>query len=66
MAKIGSAGVHFVKAHPLFKDLPGNVGMSLPYQALVHDGDHRLGLKLEGKNWLQEYIEVMVSILEQP
>ncbi|WP_302996962.1 PA14 domain-containing protein [Coprobacter fastidiosus] len=42
-------GVHFVKAHPLFKDLPGNVGMSWPYQALVHDGDHRLGLKLEGE-----------------
>lgn len=42
-------GVHFVKTHPLFKDLPGNDGMSWPYQALVHDGDHRLGLKLEGE-----------------
>ena len=49
MGKNWIGGVHFVKAHPLFKDLPGNVGMSWPYQALVHDGDHRLGLILEGE-----------------
>ncbi|MDR0532997.1 MAG: hypothetical protein LBH01_03495 [Verrucomicrobiales bacterium] len=42
-------GVHFVKKHPLFKELPVNTGMGWPYQAVVRDGNHRLGLKLGGE-----------------
>lgn len=40
-------GVHFVKEHLLFKELPVNCGMGWPYQNLVHDGDRRLGIYLD-------------------
>ena len=41
-------GTHFVKEHPLFKDLPVNCGMSWPYEAVVKNGNERIGLQLEG------------------
>jgi len=50
--KIGTAwlgGLHFVKQHPLFKDLPVNVAMDWPYQAVVRNGKTRSGLLLEGE-----------------
>jgi hypothetical protein len=43
-----AGGVHFVREHPLFKDLPANGGMDWPYQAVVRDGDNRTGLLIEG------------------
>jgi hypothetical protein len=42
-----AGGQYFVREHPLFKDLPVNVGMNWPYQNLVTG--RRLGLKLEGE-----------------
>jgi hypothetical protein len=48
---IGTAwlgGLHFVREHPLFKDLPVNTAMSWPYQAVVRNGKTRSGLLLEG------------------
>jgi hypothetical protein len=42
-------GEHFVKEHPLFKDLPVNCAMDWPYQAVVRDGNARYGLLLEGE-----------------
>jgi hypothetical protein len=42
-------GTHFVKDHPLFKDLPVNCGMSWPYEAVVKNGNERIGLQLEGE-----------------
>lgn len=45
-------GVHFVKEHPYFGKMPVNTGMGWPYQALVHDGDRRLGFDLEGDNMI--------------
>jgi hypothetical protein len=41
-------GQYFVKAHPLFKDLPVNQGMNWPYQAVVR-GVGRNALRLEGE-----------------
>ncbi|MBD5322070.1 MAG: beta-galactosidase [Bacteroides sp.] len=41
-------GIHFVKEHSLFAGLPVNCAMDWPYQALVKDGDERLGLYLDG------------------
>ena len=41
-------GIHFVKDHPMFAGLPVNCAMNWPYQALVKDGDERLGLYLDG------------------
>ena len=49
---IGTAwlgGLHFVREHPLFKDLPVNTAMSWPYQAVVPNGRSRTGLRLEGE-----------------
>ena len=49
---IGTAwlgGLYFVRAHPLFKDLPVNTAMSWPYQAVVRNGRSRTGLRLEGE-----------------
>ena len=43
-----AGGVHFVRQHPLFKDLPVNDGMNWPYQAVVRNGNSRSGLLLEG------------------
>lgn len=40
-------GIHFVKDHPLFKELPVNCAMGWPYQALVRDGDRRLGMYVD-------------------
>ena len=50
--QIGTAwlgGLHFVRAHPLFADLPVNVAMDWPYQAVVRNGKTRSGLLLEGE-----------------
>ncbi len=49
---IGTAwlgGLHFVREHPLFKDLPVNTAMDWPYQAVVRNGKTRSGLLLEGE-----------------
>jgi len=49
---IGTAwlgGLHFVREHPLFKDLPVNCAMNWPYQAVVRNGKTRSGLLLEGE-----------------
>jgi beta-galactosidase len=48
VGKTWAGGVHFVRVHPLFKDLPVNGPMDWPYQAVVHDGLSRSGLLLEG------------------
>jgi len=42
-------GLHFVREHPLFKDLPVNCAMNWPYQAVVRNGKTRSGLLLEGE-----------------
>lgn len=50
--QIGTAwlgGLHFARAHPLFKDLPVNVAMDWPYQAVVRNGKTRPGLRLDGE-----------------
>ncbi len=50
--KVGTAwlgGDHFVRDHPLFKDLPVNGAMDWPYQAVVRNGNDRYGLLLEGE-----------------
>jgi beta-galactosidase len=48
VGKAWAGGVHFVRAHPLFKGLPVNGPMDWPYQAVVRDGPARSGLLLEG------------------
>jgi hypothetical protein len=53
--KIGTAwlgGDHFVREHPLFKDLPVNCGMNWPYQALVRDGRTRFGIVADGEEFV--------------
>ena len=40
-------GLHFVKDHPLFEELPVNCAMGWPYQELVRDGDRRLGMYMD-------------------
>jgi hypothetical protein len=47
VGKAWSGGVHFVRRHPLFKDLPTEVGMDWPYQSVVRDGLSRSGLLLD-------------------
>lgn len=50
--KVGTAwagGIHFVREHPLFKDLPVNSAMDWPYQAVVRNGNERSILMLEGE-----------------
>jgi beta-galactosidase len=50
--KVGTAwagGIHFVRAHPLFKELPVNRALDWPYQAVVRNGNDRTGLLLEGE-----------------
>lgn len=42
-------GTHFVKEHPLFRDLPVNCGLNWPYEAVVKNGNERIGLQLEGE-----------------
>jgi hypothetical protein len=49
---IGTAwlgGLHFVRAHPLFQDLPVDTTLSWPYQAVVRNGRARSGLRLDGE-----------------
>ena len=41
-------GQYFVRAHPLFKDLPVNQGLNWPYQSVVQAGS-RNALRLEGE-----------------
>jgi hypothetical protein len=51
--RVGTAwtgGVHFVREHPLFHDLPVNGPMDWPYQAVVRDGNSRSGLLLDGED----------------
>ncbi len=48
--KVGTnwlGGVHFVRQHPLFKELPTNSAMNWPYQAVVRNGNDRVGLLLQ-------------------
>ena len=40
-------GIHFVREHPLFAELPVNCAMNWPYQELVRDGDRRLGVYVD-------------------
>ena len=50
--KVGTTwmgGQHFVRAHPLFKDLPSNQAMNWPFQAVVRNGNERLGLEMAGE-----------------
>jgi hypothetical protein len=50
--QIGTAwlgGLHFVRDHPLFKDLPVNCALDWPYQAVVRNGKTRSGLRLAGE-----------------
>ncbi len=42
-------GDHFVKQHPLFQDLPVNDAMNWVYQAVVRNGNARLGFLLSGE-----------------
>jgi len=42
-------GTHFVKNHLLFKGLPVNCGLSWPYEAVVKNGNERIGLQLQGE-----------------
>lgn len=42
-------GLHFVREHPLFKDLPVNCAMDWPYQSVVKDGANRQGMRVEGE-----------------
>lgn len=42
-------GIHFVKDHPLFKELPVNDALNWPYQAVVREGDNRMGLLIDGE-----------------
>jgi len=42
-------GQCFAIEHPLFKDLPTNVALNWPYQALIDRSRNRYGLKLEGE-----------------
>jgi hypothetical protein len=42
-------GIHYVKEHPLFKGLPVNNALNWPYQAVVREGDRRVGLRIDGE-----------------
>jgi len=50
--KVGNnwlGGVSFNKAHPLFKELPVNQGLNWPYEAVVRNGNDRIGIEMEGE-----------------
>jgi beta-galactosidase len=49
VGKTWLGGDHFVREHPLFRDLPVNGGLDWPYQNVVRNGDERLGLLVEGE-----------------
>jgi hypothetical protein len=42
-------GMHFVRPHPLFKDLPVGGALDWPYQSVVRNGNDRTGFALEGE-----------------
>jgi hypothetical protein len=50
IGKTWLGGDHFVREHPLFRDLPVNTGMDWPYQNVVRNGDERVGLLVEGED----------------
>ena len=50
VGKTWLGGIHFVRAHPLFAGLPTNAALDWPYQEVVHNGDERTGLLLEGED----------------
>lgn len=43
-------GVHFVRDNKYFDKMPVNIGMGWPYQALVRDGDRRIGFEMDDEN----------------
>ena len=49
VGKTWLGGIHFVRDHPLFRGLPVNAAMDWPYQSVVHNGEERLGLRVEGE-----------------
>lgn len=49
VGKTWLGGIHFVREHPLFAGLPVDAAMDWPYQAVVRNGDERLGLHVEGE-----------------
>lgn len=42
-------GIHFVKKHPLFEDLPVDDALNWPYQVVVKNGDRRFGFRMQGE-----------------
>lgn len=50
VGKTWLGGIHFVRDHPLFAGLPTKTAMDWPYQAVVRNGEERLGLRLEGED----------------
>jgi hypothetical protein len=52
VGKTWLGGDHFVREHPLFRDLPVNGGLDWPYQSVVRNGDERLGLLVEGEEFV--------------
>lgn len=42
-------GVMFSKPHPVLKDLPSGTALNWPFQALIHSGDDRMGLDMDGE-----------------
>ncbi|MFT3868271.1 MAG: PA14 domain-containing protein [Nibricoccus sp.] len=45
-------GNHFAREHPLLRDLPANCAMDWPYQNVVRNGNDRLGLLVEGEEFV--------------
>lgn len=45
-------GVHFAGNHRLLRGLPQDTAMDWPYQALVRNGDERLGLLVDGEEFV--------------
>jgi hypothetical protein len=45
-------GDHFVREHALFRGLPVNCAMDWPYQNVVRNGHERLGLRMEGEEFV--------------
>ena len=52
VGKTWLGGDHFVREHPLFRDLPVNRGLDWPYQSVVRNGDERMGLLVEGEEFV--------------
>ena len=49
IGKSWAGGQFFVRAHPLFKDLPVNRAMNWPYQQVVRGTHGRYGMEMEGE-----------------